>query len=215
MNPRHLATMESGVLIPAFQGAISGGVVGIIAGVLAAVAGGDVLLWSILSGGISGLLTFWAGVQWWRAAIAPQPEPDPVILPAESVRVELVQNGGNWVDWLDLPLSLDLVRGAARALVDNDFNTSNLGGAGRALSRAEAETLRDWLIRHDLAAWRRVSAHTAGWDLSGAGRAIMRRLAALDQVTNSPTRLELPEGWVYRGELQTHTNPQGEGGYSV
>lgn len=212
MSTKHLANIESGVLIPAFQGGVTGVLVGGIAGILAALAGGDVLLVTILSGGISGLLSFWAGVSWWRAAIVPLPEPDPVVLPAESVRVELVRDEGHWVDWLNLPLSLELVRGAARALVENGFNTSNLGGAGRAISRAEAELLRDWLIAHELGSWRRSNAHTAGWDLTGAGRALMRRLVMLDQDTTSPTRPELPAGWAYRAELQTHTNPQGDGG---
>lgn len=207
---KYLTTFTAGVLLPGAQAAVTGCAAGVVVGSVAHISGGDPLTWGILSGGLVFCGAWLGGLAWWRGAIAPQPDPDPVLMPAESVRVELSRDSGRWVDWLDLPMALETVTTTARALVGNGYNTSNLGGAGRPLTRAQSETLRDWLILHDLATWRRPGAHTAGWDLTPAGRALMRRLAAIDQAPPTIATPMLPDGWVYRSEVQAHTNTQRE-----
>lgn len=209
-DTKYLATFTAGVLLPGAQAAVTGCAAGVVAGSVAYMAGGDPLTWGALVGGVVFCGAWLGGLAWWRNAISPQPDLSPVALPAETVRVELVTNDGHWVDWLNLPLSLETVTEAARALLGNGYNTSNLGGAGRALTRAQSETLRDWLIKHELATWRRAGAHTAGWDLTPSGRALMRRLAAIDQAPPTFEIPELPTGWVYRRNEQTYTSAQTE-----
>lgn len=152
--------------------------------------------------------TWAAGLAWWRSTIKPEAELPAVNMPAQTVRVELVQNNGNWIDWLQLPLPRELAIAAAVDLIERNYETSNLGGAGRPLSRSEAELLRDWAIKHELGSWRRSTSHTAGWDLSASGRALVRKLAEERQVRPAPARPELSEGWSYVPSLQTRTNTQ-------
>lgn len=137
-----------------------------------------------VAAGVAFGLSWIAALFWWRSRVeAATNEPQPAIIspvthPAETVRVELEKPNGayTWIDYLDLPFDRDLVYRAAGELVKRDFETSNLGGAGKPITRSQAEAFRDWLISKDLAGWYRPDAHVKGWGIKPAGRAILRRL---------------------------------------
>jgi len=194
---RYLITPTAGLVIPGGQAAVTGLSAGVVAGSLARLRGvPDPLTVGVLVGAFVGGAAWLHGVAWWRAAVAPQQQMP--ITPAtyhQTTRVELVQNAGSpylAVDWIELPVPQDAMIAASIELLTRGFVTSNLGGAKKALTRSEAEALRDFLIAHGLAAWKRSGSPTLGWDLNGAGRSLVRRFAGLA----SPTLADyaLPDG---------------------
>jgi hypothetical protein len=154
---------------------------------------------------------------WWRSRVESTSSPTQPVTPAaiyqaETVRVELSQDNGRWVDFVDWQGDRDILILAAAELRSRSYETSNLGGAGKTLSRSQAEAVRDWLISHDLAAWLRPEAHTAGWVILPGGRAVVRRLHHLgiaSGVVDPPPakRPVITETEIY-ARLQSHTDTQ-------
>jgi len=212
------------ILLPAGQAAVS------------ALAGGvtvSSIAWAmdahnpIAAGGVAAGITFgvsWlVALSWWRARVegaAPahlsgEAQPEQVIYPAETIRVELqTPNGGfEWVDYLDIPFERELIFRAAAELYRRGYDTSGLGGAGKVLTRSQGESFRDWLISKELGGWYREDHHSLGWFVSGVGRSVIRRLYHAGVSTGEldlippPKRSIVTEQAIYE-RLQARTSTQ-------
>lgn len=170
------------------------------------------------AGGVVFGLSWVLALSWWRSRIEStggnsRPVTPAAIYPAESVvRVELSQDNGRVVDFLDWTGDHETLIRAAAYIRSRDFETSNLGGAMKPISRSEGESVRDWLIANDLARWVRPEAHTAGWGILPAGRAVIRRLHHLGISTGivdppPSNRPVITETEIYT-RLQSHTDTQ-------
>lgn len=211
------------IILPAGQSAVAAAAGGVTVGSIAWAAGaGNPLAAGGAAAGVTFAIAYILSLAWWRAkidraSIGDAKKIPPETPPAEVVRVELHQpNSGNyrWVDFLDIPFDRDLLIRAASYLRDRDWDTSNLGGAGKPITRSQAEAIRDWLIGKDLAGWYREDAHTLGWSINGVGRSVLRRLYHLGVSTGAidPTP---PKGSVISQQriyerMRTHTNSQSD-----
>lgn len=213
------SSLRAGALLPLAQAAITGILAG--AGAVSVWAlSRSVNAWTVFISVVSAaaFIAWIAALRRWRELLehdhgltAPQAESESVIYPVETVRVEVSQNGGSWVDWLELPIDRERLGKLAQALASGQaLSLASFGGSGKLLSRSEFERLRSELICRGLARWVSDHGHTAGAELTPAGRAVMRRLAeiALDQAP--PARLSLPAEWRSARELaSTHTRTSG------
>lgn len=103
---------------------------------------------------------------------------------AQTVRVEVIEEQGRKGQYIDLPATAgQLQRLAAAVLRGASLSEGQWTGAGAPFSRAEYRQLREELIRRGLASWRNPHAPAQGFELTAAGRAVMRRLADLQTTT--------------------------------
>jgi hypothetical protein len=116
--------------------------------------------------------------------------------PAEVLRVELTQrdNGRTRMAFIDLPASRSQLRTLARGLLNGKgTGESEWIGSKGPFSRSEFGAVRAALIGRGLAVWSNPNHHAQGWELTAAGRAVMRRIAkteptALPRGANGRTR---------------------------
>lgn len=99
-------------------------------------------------------------------------------LDPEILRVELTRDNGRRMDYIDLPGTPDQLRSLAVGLL-NGKGTSEAAwtGAGRPFSRSEYAALRAAMIERGLSSWANPDHHAQGWELTAAGRAILRKVA--------------------------------------
>lgn len=98
--------------------------------------------------------------------------------PAPPLRIELVQEEGKHISFIDLPHA-DKIPALADGLVNGQrtFAMTTWVGAGNLLSRKEWEDIREALLARGLAVWKNAEAHEQGVELTAAGRVIFRQLA--------------------------------------
>lgn len=182
--------LRDGVAVPGLQAGITGGVCGLAA--LAVCAWFD-LPWLAIGGTVAAVsmagawLSYRGRWQWMLERITGadlnmdgfigQPLPQQPQLPAPSIRVELAQNDGRQVDFIDLPYPEKLPALAAGLQQGRTFALSTWTGNGALFSRAEFEQLRGELLRRGLAEWVNESAPAQGIKLTAAGRAVFRHLS--------------------------------------
>ena len=182
--------LQERVTVPSLRAVIVAVPAGLLAGLLIGVFKIEVNVWyaipiTIL---ITFLFVFWGSSQrgqWLIEKIAGadlnkdgfigRPEPP---APAESVRIELIQDQGRKGDYIDLPYPDKLPALAAGLLAGRTFNQTAWTGRVGIFSRSEFDQVRDTLIERGLACWKNPEARAQGVELTGAGRAVMRRLAA-------------------------------------
>lgn len=185
-----LSPQVTGILIA--QAAISGIAAGAVGMAVAILSDGNWLGWGLAAGGGTFCISWLGGLTWWRSRIENIGKHDQVIpaeYPAEVVRVQVEQNAGHWVDYLDIPLDREKLVSVSKAIAGGaGFSLSALGGKGKSLTRSEFESLREYLVSHGLAFWTRPGSHTRGSELTAAGRALFRRLAADEDLTHPTTR---------------------------
>ena len=177
-----------GVVVPGLQAAITGVLTGLAA--LAVSAWLKLPYWGIGAtaftlAALAAWLSYrgrWAwvlermlGVDINRDGLIGQPEPEPE--PAQSLRIELVQDEGRRGEFIDLPYPEKLPLLAGGLLEGRQFSLTAWTGKGQLFSRSEFETLRAELLKRGLATWNNPAAPAQGITLTGAGRAIFRRLA--------------------------------------
>jgi hypothetical protein len=101
--------------------------------------------------------------------------------PQDVLRVELLdRNGGNRhrLRYIDLPGTPEQLATLARGLLNGKgTGQAQWTGAVGPFTRSEYEAIRAAMIERGLAAWTNPDHHNQGWDLTAAGRAIMRRIA--------------------------------------
>jgi hypothetical protein len=104
--------------------------------------------------------------------------------PPRALQVELLENHGNRqrLAFIDLPGSEDqLVKLAQGVLNGKGTSESEWIGAGNPFSRSKFAAVRAALLERGLASWSNPDHHAQGWELTAAGRAVMRRIAQLEE----------------------------------
>ena len=103
----------------------------------------------------------------------------------DTIRVEVAQLDGNAGEWIDLPARegqlILLGKGLTNGLT---FSEGSWTGKGAIFLRSQFRTLRDAMITSGLAEWVDPRYRAQGVKLTGSGRAVMRRFAAMN--TSSP-----------------------------
>lgn len=183
-----MAGIVGPVTIPLLQSIITGFLAGLcaLALVLAAgapvnalAAGGVVFVlvtfgsWMVYRGRWQWVIEQYLGVDLNHDGFIGEPEPGRV----EPVRVEIVQDGGRQVDFLNLPCPEKIPLLAAGLLQGRAFAQSVWTGQGALFTRNEFETIRAELLKRGLVRWRKEGAPGQGVDLTPAGRAVFKRLA--------------------------------------
>jgi hypothetical protein len=110
--------------------------------------------------------------------------------PRRALQVELLEDHGSRqrLSFIDLPGSdAQLVELARGVLNGKGTSESEWTGSGNPFSRSEFGALRAALIKRGLAHWINPDAHSQGWKLTAAGRAVMQRIAEMN-------RTALPRG---------------------
>jgi hypothetical protein len=183
--------LESGLVIPSAQALITGTLVGAMVGSAATVWNKpEPLIWAVLAFTITTFLS-WVGYrsEWRRAldvvlGVTLPAEPQPATEYPQELRIQITASDPSGAfaagRWIDLPLPLELVTQAARRVeATGEFSHAALAGPGKPLSRSQFETLRAEFLTRGLAYWNSPSSHNQGVSLTAAGRATVRRLAAI------------------------------------
>jgi hypothetical protein len=114
--------------------------------------------------------------------------------PREILRVELLEHTGNnrhRLAFINLPGTPEQLGALAGGLLNGKGTSeSEWAGARHPFSRSEFGAIRAELLKRGLAAWINPDHHAQGWELTAAGRAVMRRIArtALPQTPRRRTR---------------------------
>lgn len=204
---RDFLTPTAAILLPAGQAAVSAFAIGVTSGSLAALFHAPDP-WAIggVAGGV-GLGASWlVGLSWWRQRVEGLKPAPALTYPEEVTRVELARNTDTaylWVEFLDIPLGRETMQAAAVDILAKNYQTSNLGGRGKALTRSQAEALRDYLIYRKLGYWIRPGSPTVGWALNSAGEALIRQFANIPLPHQAAG---LPDGWRSLKLTRTHTD---------
>jgi len=152
---------------------------------------GDPRFWALTLGGLTLPSVHLYALEWWTRQIAP-PAPRQIAYEQDSTLITYYRNAdtaylsGDY-DRINLPKSK--VIAACRELVARDFRTAALGGAGKTLSRSEAETFREYMIRKGLAYRDNPNQTNSTWSLTPEGREFVldnTSPARLSDIGNSP-----------------------------
>lgn len=145
---------------------------------------GDPRFWALTLGGLTLPSAHLYALDWWAKQISP-PAPRPVAFESQDTLITYYRNAdtsylaGDY-DRINLPKSK--IVAVCQELVARDYRTAALGGAGKTISRAEAETFREYMIRKGLAYRDNPNQSNSTWSLTPEGREFV-----LDNT--SPTRL--------------------------
>lgn len=191
---RHVLKSSVMLWLPLGQAVVTGLLTGLPAGFLAGLTG-----WS--DPGLTGLLTgagaalvFWLKlVRHWQQLVTDllypdQPEQQPItdqLKPADStLRLEVVQEGGNFVQYADLQARPEQLVSLARGLMrGQSFSEDSWSGQGRPFSRSQFRALREVMLSRGWLTWRDPEAKAQGLQLTHAGKAVMKYLSDQQQPT--------------------------------
>lgn len=196
-------SLRAGALLPLAQSGISGILCGAVAVSVWALSR-SVNGWTVFISAVSAaaLIAWIAALRRWREllnhdhGLTEITQAESAIYPAETVRLEISQNNGAWIDWIDLPLDPErLSKLACELAAGKDLSLANFAGSGKLLSRSEFERLRSELIDRGLARWISDHGHTTGCELTASGRGVMRRLAESRNALTPPARSSLSADW--------------------
>jgi len=109
--------------------------------------------------------------------------------PREPLRIELIEDTGRKVTFIDLPGTDEQLAELANGLLQGaPFSEGQWTGAGRPFSRAEFLALRDEMLDRGLITWNNINAHAQGMQLTRPGSAVMRQLLLMgSRMPPSPT----------------------------
>lgn len=210
------------IILPAGQSVVPAVAAGVTVGSVAwSVGSGNPFAAGGAAAGVVFFAVWLVSLAWWRskvdrASIGDARKMQPEVKPAVSLRVELIDPEGAYPsgDFIDCPIDVNLMVRAAEHLKSRDWETSNLGGAGKVLTRSQAEAVRDWLIKKKLAAWFREDRHTVGWYVNGVGRSVLRRLyqhgVSAGEIDPPPPRGSFISQREIYARMLTHTKPQND-----
>jgi len=109
----------------------------------------------------------------------------------DPIRVEVIQQEGRQVDFIDLPASQEqLISLASGLMIGAPFAETHWTGERAPFSKGEFHQVRDTMIRRGLARWVNPRAHAQGMELTAPGRAVMRRFASM---AGRPPTLSKPQ----------------------
>jgi len=183
--------IERGCLLPIVQSGVSFALLFGLAFGVARWQGWNNPGWMALTLAAAGALLTWvSGVLAWRRHVYGAEEPfyypQPIATePAQPVRVELSQDDGRRMSFIDLPASAEQLSALAGGLLTGASLSESTWTGGKGLfSRAEFSQLRAELIRRGLARWNNPHTTARGAALTPAGRAVMRQFSLM--VDNPP-----------------------------
>lgn len=102
-------------------------------------------------------------------------EPEP---PALGVKLRIDEEEGRVTKYAHLPIDAQRLGQLARGLLGSEsFAVASWTGRGKPFSRAEFETLRDWLFRNGYAGWEDPNNRQLGVKFTAKGDALLRALA--------------------------------------
>lgn len=170
------------IVLMAVISLLSGLFVGLVAGSVTWVASGDWQGMALTTGSATALLMWVACLAWWFSTyekiIGIRPQLPPITLEAQTTRITLMREQGNYTagDYTDCSLPQSKI-----VIICNDIlqsnNTSNLGGANKPYSRRDGEVFRDYLIANGLAEWRNPLSRNQGWVMTEDGMEFVRQFA--------------------------------------
>ncbi len=113
--------------------------------------------------------------------IGPAPEP-------ETVRIELVEDGGRHVTYIDFPATESQRKELANGLLKGlKMTEKDWTGRNRPFSKREFHELRRVMIARGLLVWVNNKFHWQGLMLTKPGEAVMRHFAGVREEPPSPT----------------------------
>jgi hypothetical protein len=182
-DKRVFLSVTAGVVIPALQ-AVGFGLAGTLtAGALALLLGAKEAGFGwMLAGGTLGLAGGWVvGILWWRAQLEAREREEQEQYQQVVHRIEMARPDHRQIQIAQLsPVNPGKFLEFAREMAAGGSTSEAIWVAPRRFQRREFARLREDLIRRKLGYWK--SEDTArGWALTGAGRAVMRYFAGLEQ----------------------------------
>jgi hypothetical protein len=188
-KPERSASLESDALVPVVQSLVSALVASISAGVASALTG----IWQPFPAagvcGVGALALSWLvllrehrGLLWdvERVISGNFGTESPTGTPQDVLRVEITEHKGHnqHISYLELPGTPQQLMTLANGLLGGKGTSeSDWTGSGKPFSRSEFREIRTALIDRGLATWANPDHHAQGWELTAAGRAVMRRIA--------------------------------------
>jgi hypothetical protein len=202
MDKGYFLNLLAGLVLPALQCAVTAGLLGGVAGALALLLQAPkwwvwALLFALLAGAI-----YWVSfvARWQQAVFAPPvvravsrqviehkptralPEPT-----ERTLRLTAVSENGKQASIYRLPVSDGQMAALAAGLNDGlPFAVSTWCGTGKPFSRAEFEALRGALLERGILRAKNSKNPAAGFELSPAGRAMMRAYHPLPEGDREP-----------------------------
>jgi len=186
-TPARDASLASDVLVPVIQALITAMVSMMIVTPIVFAADLD---WRFIfvAGGLALAATWlyllsehrrslWTHERYENEPARPSAPSEPTQHKKPAIRLE-IREDKNRVRFAHLPVDLERLSAMARAINNGrGFSTSQWSGSGKLLSRSEFESLRDWLIDSDYAAWRDDANHSLGTEWTSKGRSFWRGIA--------------------------------------
>jgi hypothetical protein len=186
---RHLFTFVSGVGLPVAQAAISGAFFGVCAGFYAwLLHWGEAWKLGVGVGLAVALFSWLAFIVRWSDLTGPIERVSGIDINRDgligdpvrpSIRVEVVEDEGRAMKFIDLPGDAGALRMLADGLLSGlSFSEAQWSGHNRPFSRAEFRELRAELVARGLLRPASDKDRRQGFDLTPSGRAVMRHFAS-------------------------------------
>jgi len=182
--------LRTAVVIPLTQSSVTGSVAGLMALSLAWAAQVDnPVAMGALAASISHLLTWLVMLRRWYSTVeyfeslldtkANAQDENPISVETiEKPNLRLDITDRNRVQILDLPIQPEQLLSWADGLANGlSLSESTWTGSGKLFSTSEYRSLRDILIQRGLARWKNPGSPKQGWELTVAGRAVVREAA--------------------------------------
>lgn len=182
--------LRTAVVIPLAQSGVTGTITGLLALSLAWAARMDnpvvlgamaattshLVTWLIL------LYRWYSTMEYFESLLDTKPDiqknDQASVKTVERPNLRLDITNHNRVQILDLPIQPEQLKGWADGLANGlSLSESTWTGSGKLFATSEYRSLRDTLIHRGLARWKNPGSPKQGWELTVAGRAVVRETA--------------------------------------
>jgi len=179
--------LHTAVVVPLAQSSVTGTVTGLMALSLAWAAHiDDPVALGALAAAVSHLITWLVLLRRWYSTMEcfkslldtkPSTQADNQIttksIAKPNLRLDITNH--NRVQILDLPIQPEQLKSWADGLANGlSLSKSTWTGSGKLFSTSEYRSMRDTLIQRGLARWKNPGSPKQGWELTVAGRAVVR-----------------------------------------
>lgn len=196
----HYQSKETGIWVPLGQSVISGLLIALavlISGL--AVGWSQVWILALVVWAVGSLVMWFYSIWDWRRLIhrledftGKDIDKDFHVGEPESCHIEVSENGGRSVKFIDLPVSLDRLAILAEGLLKGvSFSEANWVGSDNLFNRGEFNLIRKTFIDRGIFEWNSPGTAARGVKMTRSGRAVMRYLAGVEE-SPSPTEGENP-----------------------